>query len=260
MRPIGPLVAAGLLLMATLSAQTGRLASGDTLRVAYLGTNPAHSIADPKTGERRGVAIDMATELARRQQAALALIPSPNPQAVLDAVSGGTADIGFVAYNPERAGPVEFSQSYLLVQQTLLVRADSALRSVRDIDRAGLRIGARAGDSIALYLARTLKQAQLVALSEADTREAPSRVASGGLDAFGANRQRLTDLQRATSGLRLLPDDLYGVEQSIVVPRGNTAALTRVNQFIDDIRQSGFLQQSIARSGVAGIAVAPPAR
>ena len=83
-------------------------------------------------------------------------------------------------------------------------------------------------------------------------------VLDGKLDAFGANRQRLTDLMRNLSGLRLLPDDLYGVEQTIIVPKGKPEVLRTVNQFIDDVRQSGFLRDSIQRSGVIGLAVAPP--
>ena len=246
-----------LLAMRTTSAQSGRVTAGDTLRVAYLATNPAQAVIDPKTGSLRGVAIDLANELARLQRVTLALVASPNPQAVLDAVQTGKADLGFVAYNPERAGPVEFSKPYLLVQQTFLVREDSSIRSVKDIDRPGQKIGARSGDSIALYLGRTLEQAELVGLPEAETREAPARLQSGSLHAFGANRQRLTDIVRGVTGLRILPDDLYGVEQAIIVPRGNADALKVVNQFIDDMRRSGFLRNAIDRSGVVGIAVAP---
>ena len=227
------------------------------LRAAYLATNPAQAVTDPASGELRGVAVDLARELARRLGVEAALVAAPNPQGVIDAVRDGKADIGFVAYNPERAGPVEFSRPYLLVQQTFLVRGDSPIRSVRDLDRAGLRLGARAGDSIALYLARTLKQARLVGLSEAETRDAPAMVAASTLDAFGANRQRLTDILKGAPALRLLPDDLYGVEQAIVVPRGNAEALKSVNQFIDEVRRGGFIEASIRRSGVVGIAPAP---
>ena len=77
---------------------------------------------------------------------------------MIDAVRNGEAEIGFVAYNPERAGPVEFSKPYLLVNQTFLVKSDSPIRSIADIDRQGRKLGATRADSIALYLGRTLKQ------------------------------------------------------------------------------------------------------
>ena len=247
-------------LLTVTSALAGQSVVAPTgiLRAAYLSSNPAQAVKDPATGEIRGVAVDIARELARRLGVEVTMIGAANPQAVIDAVRLGQADIGFVAYNPERAGSVEFSQPYLLVQQTFLVKQDSPIRSVADIDRPNRKIGATKGDSIALYLARTLKQAQLVDITESKPGEAMQALAAGTLDAFGANRQRLTDAMRTMSGLRLLPDDLYGVEQTLIVPQGHLEALKAANQFIDDVRRSGFLRGAVERSGIVGSAVAPP--
>jgi len=231
------------------------LAPTGVLRAAYLATNPAHAVRDPATGNLRGAAVESARELGRRLGVEVALNGVQSPQNVIDAVQNGQADIGFVAYNPERAGPVEFSRPYVLVQQTFLVPASSSIRSVKDIDRANQKIGAGRGDSIALYLARTMKQAQLVEVTETPA-DAVRMVIAGKLDAFGANRQRLTDLMQNVSGIRLLPDDLYGVEQTIIVAKGKPEALKLVNQFINDIRTSGFLRGAIERSGVIGVTVA----
>ena len=246
-----------LALAASAALAQSALAPGGTLRSAYLATNPAQVVRDSASGELRGTAIELTRELGRRLGVPVNLIASPNPAAVIDAVSTGQADIGFVAYNPERAGPVEFSQVYLLVQQTFLVPENSPLRTVADVDRPNRRIGANRGDSIALYLARTLKQARIVESTDSSLEEAKRMLADGRVDAFGANRQRLTDLLRGASGLRLLPDDLYGVEQTIVVPKGHAEALKSVNQFLDDVRASGFLRQAMERSGVVGLSVAP---
>jgi polar amino acid transport system substrate-binding protein len=201
--------------------------------------------------------VDLVREFGRRLGVPVSLMPSANPQTVMDSVRNGQADIGFVAYNPERAGPVQFSQPYMLVNQTFLVQASSSIRSVKDIDRPNQRIGGGKGDSIALYLGRNLKQAQLVEIVESTPGEALKMLAAGRLDAFGANRQRLTDLMKTVPGLRLLPDDLYGVEQTIVVPNGKPEVLKMVNEFIDEVRRSGFLGKAIERGGIIGIAVAP---
>jgi polar amino acid transport system substrate-binding protein len=241
------------------AAQAG-LAPTGTLRAAYLSGNPAQAVKDPATGMIRGTAVDLTRELGRRLGVQVLLTGVQSPQNVIDAVRNGQADIGFVAYNPERAGPVEFSQPYMLVQQTFLVRQDSSIRSVADIDRPNQKIGATKADSIALYLARNLKRARLVEVTESSPGEALRTLAARKLDAFGANRQRLTDAMRGVSGLRLLPDDLYGVEQTIIVANGKPEALKAVNGFIDDVRRSGFLRDAIERSGVVGLNVAQPAQ
>ena len=149
-----------------LSAQNTPLAKDGRVRAAYLATNPAQAIKDPATGEARGVVVDLARELERTRGVTVTLVGLANPQRVIDAVSKGEAEIGFVAYNPERAGPVEFSKPYLLVNQTFIVKDDSPIRSIADIDRQGRKLGATRADSIALYLRRTLKQGQLVELDD----------------------------------------------------------------------------------------------
>ena len=77
------------------------------------------------------------------------------------------------------------------------------------------------------------------------------------IDAFGANRQRLANIVKESPGFRILPDNLFGVPQTIIVPKGKTEVLAAINRFIDDVRASGFLKKSVEASGVAGLEVAP---
>jgi len=242
---------------AALTAQTSPLAKDGVVRAAYLASNPAQALKDPATGEVRGVVVDLARELERTRGTKVTLVGLPNPQRVIDAVRNGEAEIGFVAYNPERAGPVEFSKPYLLVNQTFIVKDDSPIRSIADIDRQGRKLGATRADSIALYLKRTLKQGELVELDDTSRDTVHRLLQAGMVDAFGANRQRLFDMAKGANGFRLLADDLYGVEQTIIVAGGRRDALDAANRFIDEVRRSGFLQSSVERSGVLGIAVAP---
>lgn len=246
-----------VVMASSMTAQRTPLSKNDTVRAAYLATNPAQTTKDPATGEVRGVVVDLMRELERTRGVTVTLIGRENPQRVIDAVRNGEAEIGFVAYNPERAGPVEFSQPYLLVNQTFLVKEDSPIRSIADIDRQGRKLGATRADSIALYLKRTLEQGQLVELDDNSRDTIQRMLVDGVIDAFGSNRQRLTEMARGAKAVRLLADDLYGVEQTIIVPGGRRDALDAVNQFIVEVRVSGFLQKSIERSGVVGISAAP---
>jgi polar amino acid transport system substrate-binding protein len=239
-----------------LPASANDIAPGGTLRAVYLGSNPAQAVQDRATGAVRGASADLARELAKRIAVPLELKPAANPQAVIDAVSAGAADIGFVAYEPSRAGTVEFSQTYMLVRQSFLVLDGSSIRAIADIDRAGQKIAGTRNDSITLYLKRKLKQATLLEVENNPT-EIRRMLTAQEIDAFGANRQRLTTLMADTPGSRLLADSLFGVPQTIIVPKGRPEVLTAVNRFIDDVRASGFLQGAIANSGIVGLDVAP---
>jgi len=52
-------------------------------------------------------------------------------------------------------------------------------------------------------------------------------------------------------------DNFYGVEQSVIVPKGNAARLAIVETFLDAARASGLIAESIARAGLVGVDVAP---
>jgi polar amino acid transport system substrate-binding protein len=240
-----------------VSAAEPGIAPTGTLRAAYIVSNLAQAVKDPVTGEYRGVSTDIAKELGRRNQVPVTILPLATAAAVLEAVQKGQADIGFVAPNPERMGIVLYSQIYMLVQQSFLVRDNSPIASVRDIDRPGRNIGANTGDSIAVYLKNWLKQATLVVSPDYSLKEASMWLADGRVDAFGGNRQRLRVSTQGIPGLRLLPDNLYGVPQAIAVAKDKPELLAAVNRAIDELRSSGFLRDAVKRSGVDGIDVAP---
>jgi polar amino acid transport system substrate-binding protein len=254
---------ATLLFLAAASLVSGAergIAPTGTLRAAYIVSNLAQAAKDPTTGEFRGVSTDIAKELGRRNQVPVTILPVSNAAAVLEAVQKGQADIGFVAPNPERMGIVLYSQIYMLVQQSFLVRENSPITSVKEIDRPGRNIGANTGDSVAVYLKSWLKQATLVLSPDYSLKEASLWLTDGRVDAFGGNRQRLRVSTQDIPGLRLLPDNLYGVPQAIAVSKDKPELLTALNKAIDELRSSGFLSDAVKRSGVDGIAVAPPVK
>jgi polar amino acid transport system substrate-binding protein len=112
------------------------------------------------------------------------------------------------------------------------------------------------GDSTTLFMKRKFRQA---ALSEIDFNAAEIKrlLLAKEIDAFGANRQRLTNLLKDAPGLRILPENLFAIPQTIIVPKGKAEVLAAINRFIDDVRASGFLQKAVAASGVVGLEAAP---
>jgi polar amino acid transport system substrate-binding protein len=241
---------------ALLFADANTVAPTGTLRAVYLAGNPAQAVQDPKTGEIRGISADLAREFGRRFNVPVQMTPLPGVQAVIEAVSAGTADIGFLANDPSRRGTIEFSQTYLRNPQSLVVPAASNIQSFADLDRAGLRIGATKGDSIALFLARTLKVARLVEMPGGEPADVRQAFEAKSIDAFGASRQRLARVVTDVPALRTLPGSIFGVPQAIIVPARLPERLTAVNAFLDATRNDGFLQRAIDRANV-GVEIEP---
>jgi polar amino acid transport system substrate-binding protein len=254
-------VAAALIFASMLTASTRAadsvLAPTGTLRAAYIVANLAQARLDPNTGPITGAVADIARELGRRAGVPVTITPLPTASAVLQAVRSNTADIGFVAPNPERTGVVLYSQTYMLVEQSALVRADSPLQSVNELDRPGNVVGINTDDSVGVWLQQRLKAATIRSTPDYGLRDAVQWLQEGSVVAFAGGRQRLGSGTRDVSGLRLLADNFYGVPQSIAVPLERTDRLALINAALDELRASGFLAEAIARSNVDGLTVAP---
>jgi polar amino acid transport system substrate-binding protein len=229
-----------------------------TLRATYIATNPVQAFIDPNTKEVRGPGAEIARALAMKLNVPLDIKGAPGVQGVLDSVKKGEADIGFLAYDPVRAVDVDFSQTYSLAQNTYLVLVNSPLRSIAEIDKAGMRIGVGERDAGDFFLTRTLKNATLVRNSGGNLDVAVKQLQSGEIAAYAANRQRLSELLARVSGLRMLPDNFYGVEQAVIVAKGNKKLLDAADNLLDEARSSGLIAGSIQRAGLAGVDVAPP--
>jgi len=193
--------------------------------------------------------------MGRRAGLPVAISPLPTASAVLQAVRRGAADIGFVAPNPERTGVVLYSQTYMLVQQSALVRADSPLRSVGELDRPGQVLGVTPMTAWGVWLqerltaARVRRDARLYA-----SRRCPMVAGRRG----GGIRWRPTAYRRRYQQ-RFLACGFWTTTSMRAA--GNRRAddrenrLALVNAALDEFR-AALLADAVARSGIDGLAVA----
>jgi len=200
--------------------------------------------------------------VARRLGVPFTLIPAPDAKAVVGHVQGGTADIGFLAYEEARAKEVDFAGGFAMMPLTYVVRTDSPLQTPADADRAGLRVGAVKGQTPEIYLTANLKQARVrVFDTMPPDAELQRLLLAGDVDAFALNVQRGTDLVAfSRSAVRMLPGSFLEVEQAFVVKKGETQRAAAISKVVAELRASGFIKASIDRAKLAGVTVAPPAR
>ena len=81
---------------------------------------------------------------------------------MFEALKAGTWDIAFLAIEPVRAAEIAFTAPYVIIEGNYMVPKDSPLKTLADVDRAGVRIAVAKGSAYDLYLTRTLKNATLV--------------------------------------------------------------------------------------------------
>jgi polar amino acid transport system substrate-binding protein len=233
------------------------LAPGGRLRVGINYGNVILARRDPASGESHGVAIDLARELAGRLSVPVDIVAYDSVAVMVEAAPTGAWDIAFLGSDPEREKVIGFTAAYLEIEATYLVPAGSPLRTVADVDRAGVRVAAPVKANYELYLKRSLKAAQLVSTPGADA--AFELLVGGKVDALAGLKQALIGLADRLPGSRMLEGRFMGVQQSIGVPKGKSAGLAYLRSLVEEAKASGLVARAIERTGARGVSVAPKA-
>src|SRR5512138_3539722 len=143
-------------------AVRSELAPSGTLRVGlnhqnFLLVTPGSSASDP-----RGVAPDLARELAKRLGVPIEFSKFDTAGKLADGVKTGAWDVAFLGAEPQRANEIAFTAAYLEIPATYLVPAGSTIQSVADVDREGVRIAVAVKSAYELWLSRNIKHAKLM--------------------------------------------------------------------------------------------------
>jgi polar amino acid transport system substrate-binding protein len=238
-------------------AVRSELAPTGTLRVGlnhgnFLLVTPGSSASEP-----RGVAPDLARELARRLGVPVAFSRFETAGALGDGVRSGAWDVAFLGAEPQRATEIAFTAAYLEIPATYLVPAGSPIRSIADVDREGVRIAVAEKSAYELWLSRNIKHARLMLTKGID----------GSFDLFvkdklevlsGLRPRLITDVQKLP-GARILEGQFTAVQQAIGTPKARTAGAAFLRAFVEEVKASGFVGEAITRNGSQGVSVAPPA-
>jgi polar amino acid transport system substrate-binding protein len=210
---------------------------------------------DAKTGELRGVVPDLAAELARRLGTTAELISSSGAGQVADGAKAGAWDVAFIGAEPQRAEEISFTLAYVEIPATYLVPAGSAIRTLAEVDRPGVRVATAARSAYDLYLSRHLKHAQL---ERAEGIPASYDLfVNEKLDVLSGLLPRLVSDVARQPGARILEGRFTAIQQAIGTPKARTAAAEYLREFVADIKASGLVARLLEKHGVEGVNVAP---
>jgi polar amino acid transport system substrate-binding protein len=191
-------------------------------------------------GARLGVAVDLACFTAARES--------------LAAMARRDADICFLAIEPARAAEVAFTTPYAVIEGVLVVPVESAITTLADADRAGVRIGVNEGSAYDLFLSRTLRQARVVR-----GPDGISLFRERGLEAGAGIRQVVSGFVAGNPRFRMIGEPFMQIRQALGTSRtrapGTIAFLTA---FIEDLKASGFIRDALRRSGQDSALAASP--
>lgn len=228
------------------------LAPTGVLRVGVYPGSPTSWVKDPKTGESVGIAMDLGKEFAKRLNVPVQILEFDRVAQVLDALKDGKVDFTFTNATAVRAKDMDFTAPLVQLELGYLVVGTSPLKSVAEMDQAGMRVGVSQGSSSQGVLTQLYKQAKVV---PADSlTKAQAMLNAKQIDAFATNKGILFEMSDTLPGSRVL-DGRWGLENlAIAIPKGRDVARPYVQSVAKTLEGNGFLAKAIQRSGLRGTA------
>ena len=226
-------------------------APNGTLRAAI---NQGNSVLAQKgpNGTCLGITADLARELGKRLGVPVELVIFDAAGKAFEGLKSGACDIGFLAIEPVRAAEVDFTAPYVLIEGTYMVPKASPLKTVDDVDRAGVRIAVNKGSAYDLYLTRTLKNATLMRGDDG-----VGLFKKENLEVAGGVRQPLNEFAKRDPSVRVMDGRFMAIQQALGMPKGRAAAHKYLLGFVEEMKASGFVADALKRSNQPDAMVAP---
>jgi len=232
------------------------LAPSGTLRAGINMSNFLLVTGKTPEGEPDGVSPDLAREIGRRLGVPVKLVPFPSPDGLVAAADDNLWDIGNVGAEPQREEKMSFTAAYAEIEATYLVREDSPLKAIADVDKKGVSIIVRGGSAYGLWLERNIKNANLILTD--DGAIARERFLKEKIDAFAGLRTGLLKEVAAHPDLRILPGKFAAVQQAVGTHKRNKAGIAYLREVVEDAKASGLIARWIEKHNANGLSVAPP--
>jgi len=232
------------------------LAPTGKLRIALLPL-PQIALRDPLTGQFSGVVADLGRELAKRLDIPVEFVAANSNVAAVAQVRNGQADVTFLVGLPALAAHIDFGPAYIEYETSFLVRADSPIRGLGDIDAPGFRIIVPEKGASEAKLRQTLKDVKLIGepIAIGSAQRVVEMLKNGDADAYSNLTHLLLLARTSLPGWRIMPGSYMMTVFSIGYPKDRPAGADYADRFIEEMKNNGFIQQAIDRADLKGAGV-----
>ncbi|HEY3630989.1 MAG TPA: transporter substrate-binding domain-containing protein [Jatrophihabitantaceae bacterium] len=227
------------------------LAPTGTLRASINVGNPVLAQGPPTNPS--GITVDIAREVATRLGVPVQLLGFDAARKSYEAMTTGAADLCFLAIEPAREAEIAFTAPYVVIEGVFAVPRDSAITTVADVDRDGVRIGVKQGSAYDLYLTRSVQHATIVRGDDGVTA-----FRDQGLDVAAGIRQPITAYVADDPDLRLIDERFMQIRQAVgTVKTKRPESAAFLYSLIEELKASGFVAEALRRAGQSADLVAP---
>ena len=199
-------------------------------------------------GSPDGVSPDLVKQIALDLKVNYELIPFDRPGELADAVNDDIWDIGNIAYEPERANTISFTNPYVLIDANFLIRKNSELKTNKDIDKTGVSIVVAERSAYDLWLTDNLTNAKIIRVSS--IQESHDVFNSNKVDVLAGLKPKLLDEVSFNNSCMIINEPFTFVKQSVGFKKGETEVIDFLNNLILKYLKSGVINNLLKKHNV----------
>lgn len=167
---------------------------------------------------------------------------------IITAIQAGKADVGLagMTVTPDRMNNVSFSESYATGVQVVIVKEDSPIKSIDDLN--GKKIGVQESTTGDIYASDTPEKGGYG--EDAVDRynkgaDAVMALSQGKVDAVIIDKEPAKAFVAANTGLKILDTEYVTEDYAIAVAKDNTELLGKINKAMAELKADGTIQKII---------------
>jgi polar amino acid transport system substrate-binding protein len=193
------------------------------------------------SGTPTGVGVDLAHALGAYLHRDIQIQNTPF-EGLISALKTGRIDliISSMTATDERRKSIDFSDPYLATGLAILVKKDSPIQGIVDVDKPGVNVVVKTGTTSATYVRDHFKNATVLTFPQDST--CALEVIQGKADAFLYDQMSIYQFaQKHPDSTRGLLAPFQKESWAIGIRQGNTALETQVNAFLKSFKANhGF--------------------
>lgn len=233
---------------------TDSLMRHDVLRLAFPVGSNLYVTRHPTTGVLSGLSIDLGNELAARLAKPIKYQPYDSIGALITASSQDGWDLSTIIIDPARRELFNYTNPYIEADATYIVRSETSIHSVTDVDRPEIRTGVAENSAFDLFLRREKIGRVLIRYNNIATALRSFEMRE--IDAVAGPRHLLLAAQRRLPGSIVLQDrfDLMRVGIAVLKDRP-LSAVALLNEYLAELIASGWMTNAVKRADMSGVRV-----
>lgn len=164
---------------------------------------------------------------------------------IIPEIVSGKADIGAagMTVTEDRKQNVDFSDTYAHATQVIIVKEDSEIKGVADLE--GKVMGVQQGTTGDIYVSGDYGDAAVERYAKG--MEAVQALAQGKIDAVVIDGEPAKQYIKEVEGLKIIDESYTDEDYAIAIKKGNTAMVEAVNAALAELKSEGKLDEIVAK-------------